>query len=129
MARRSKFINPFFLLLGIVGAVFAVSAFVYSVMTIQFSHAVGNWAKNEPSHPLLAFFSEHGTTVLVAELVILGVLTVAAIWTDDFWATRSSRVGTAHQSASHLGTAHQNAVDLGTPRPSHPGDQSRQTIS
>jgi hypothetical protein len=36
----------------------------------------------------LVFFYEHGTTVLVAELVILGLLTAAAIWTDDYWARR-----------------------------------------
>jgi hypothetical protein len=91
MSRPRKIVNPFFLLLGIVGAAFVVSAFVYGVMAVRLTHAAGSWAEGESGHPLLMFFRENGTAVLIAELVLLALLTVAAIWTDEFWARRAQR--------------------------------------
>lgn len=91
MARRRKFVNPFFLLLGIAGGVFAVSAVVYGIMVLRFSHGAGNWAEQEPREGLLLFFRQHGTMVLLIELAVLGILAVAAIWTDDYWIRRSGR--------------------------------------
>jgi len=88
MARRRKIVNPFFLLLGIAGAVFVVSAVLYGAMALQISHAVGDWADQEPIHPLLLFFRENGTMVLLIELAVLGILAVAAIWSDDYWIRR-----------------------------------------
>jgi hypothetical protein len=93
MPRHRKTFNPFFLLLGVVGAVFAVSAFVYGVMALRLTRAAGSWAEGEAGHPLMLFFRENGTAVLTAELVVLALLTVAAIWTDDYWARRAQRRG------------------------------------
>lgn len=87
MSRKRKFLNPFFVLLGLVGSIFFLSAFLYGV---QMFRAARNWAEREPIHPLMHFFQEHGTTVLVIELAVLAVLTVSAIWTDDYWAQRNA---------------------------------------
>lgn len=91
MGRRRRIVNPFFILLGVVGAVFAVSAFVYGVMAIRLTHFAGSWAESTSNHALLSFFRENGKAVLVVELVLLALCTVAAIWTDDYWGRRARR--------------------------------------
>lgn len=91
MARRHRFVNPFFVLVGIVGGAFVVSAMVYGMLILRVSHTAGNWAEQEPREGLLLFFREHGTMILVIELAILAILAVVAIWSDDYWIRRSGR--------------------------------------
>jgi hypothetical protein len=42
-----------------------------------------------PEHALIAWMSQHGNTALTAELALLGVCTVGAIATDDYWQRRA----------------------------------------
>ncbi len=41
----------------------------------------------------MGLMSQHGLTIMVVQLVLLGVLTVAAIATDDYWMGKQAEVG------------------------------------
>ena len=77
---RAKPINPFYLVLLVVGAVFAITASAYGVMTVR-----GLNPRLADEEGLMGVMSQHGLVIMVGELVLLGVLTVAAIATDDYW--------------------------------------------
>ena len=72
--------NPFYAVLIVVGVTFALTASLYGVMTVR---------KLDPQAAedagILAFMEQHGLTLLVFELVVLALLTFAAIGTDDYW--------------------------------------------
>lgn len=86
MARKHvTAINPFYVLLVVVGAAFAVTACAYG------------WSarlKLDPQHfdQHLAFveaLDRWGVTAMIVELAILTVCTFLAIGTDEFWERRS----------------------------------------
>ncbi len=78
-----KPINPFYVAALPVGVLFAITACVFVVMTMQSA---------DPQRPeetgLIRLMARHGVIILVGELAILGLLTTAAIATDDFWTRR-----------------------------------------
>jgi hypothetical protein len=75
--------NPFYLALIPVGVIFAVTASSYMVMTFR---GLDPHSMNEQGLPGL--MNHWGMTIMGVELALLGVLTVAAIATDDFWTRR-----------------------------------------
>jgi hypothetical protein len=81
-------INPFYRALLVVGVVFAISACAYGVMTVR-----GLNPRLADEQGLMGLMSQHGMTILVVELVLLGILTVAAIGTDDFGVRRAEARG------------------------------------
>jgi hypothetical protein len=89
--------NPFYVLLLAVGVVFAITACAYCVMTVRGLEPGANEVG------LMAVMSQHGLTILIAELVGLGVLTVAAIGTDEYW-TRRAEVREQRSEAGKGGT-------------------------
>ena len=104
MAKHSG-INPFYVLLVIVGTAFCVTTFAYGVMAFRAAH--GNEASHsvDEVHPLLKFVDRNGFSLMVVELGLLGLFTVAAIATDQFWsarraATRPAAAGPAAPSAT-----------------------------
>ena len=62
------------------GVAFAITACAYGVMTVR-----GLDPHLADEQGLMGLMSQHGLTILVVELVLLGVLTVLAIATDDYW--------------------------------------------
>src|SRR5262245_32750694 len=81
-----KQINPFFLALVPVGILFAITACAYSVMMAR-----GQGATGPAPDGLLRLLDQRGMAILVTELALLAVLTVAAIGTDEFWSRRIER--------------------------------------
>ena len=81
--------NPFYILLVIVGIVFAVTACAYGVMTIKLSTAAG--ASASSGEWLVDFLNRYGMWLLLGELAVLAVLTFAAIGTDDYWTRRHKK--------------------------------------
>lgn len=75
--------NPFYLALLPVGVLFAVTACAFVVMTMR-----GLDPQQAEESGMVLLMARHGTTILIAELVVLAVLTVAAIASDDFWTRR-----------------------------------------
>lgn len=82
MSRSPKNVNPFYVVLVIVGVAFAVTACAYAVMVVK---------NLEPSRRaaetggLMVLLEQHGFTILMVELGLLTVTTVAAISTDSLW--------------------------------------------
>jgi hypothetical protein len=79
--------NPFYVLILVVGTVFAVSACAYGVLAVRTLHAVSSDDSLVRAQPLrdVQWLQEHGDALLVVELAILAVLTFAAIGTDGWW--------------------------------------------
>ena len=71
--------NPFYAALLVVGVVFAITACAYCVMTVR------SLDPQAEQQGLMRLMNEHGLVIMVVELVALGVLTFAAIGTDDYW--------------------------------------------
>jgi hypothetical protein len=86
MSQRQAF-NPFYAAALPAGIVFAVTACSYMVMAyrgLNPHHAAG------PG--LVGLMDRHGLTILGGELLVLAVLTVAAITTDAYWTRRAERL-------------------------------------
>jgi hypothetical protein len=92
--------NPFYMALLPVGVLFVITACAFGVMMVQ---------DLSPQHGQRAGMSrlmaDHGLAILSVELLVLGVLTVAAISTDDFWTRRfERRHGTNHGGPNDAST-------------------------
>lgn len=85
MPAKIKRRNLFYVLLVPVGAAFVVTAFAYGFMAFQAVNATVAEAASYQSHPMFRWLRVNGATAMLAELAVLGVLTVAAIATDRWW--------------------------------------------
>ena len=72
--------NPFYVVLVIVGVVFAITACAYGVMTV-----IKLKPQGADDHPLIKLMDERGASIMLVELALLAVLTFAAIGTEEFW--------------------------------------------
>lgn len=79
---KPKAKNPFYILLMIVGTLFALTACGYGAMTVRMSqpHAIS---------PGDRFFDAYGLWLMVGELLLLTALTFLAIGTDNYWTRRA----------------------------------------
>lgn len=86
--KPKKYVNPFYLLLVLAGVAFCVTACAYGVMTVRALRpdVAGDL---DAVHPLVRFIDTHGFRTMAIEIAVLGVCTVAAIGTDEFWARRA----------------------------------------
>lgn len=78
MSRRRG--NPFYLVLGIVGFMFTITALSSCLAVLRGlrpERAVATRA-----HPLQKLMDRHGTAILVGELVVLAIATVGAVAVD-----------------------------------------------
>lgn len=80
-----KIINPFFTALVVVGLAFALTACAYTVMSFQ------SLDPHAADQGLSTLMKRHGLMILVVELGLLAVLTVAAISTDEYWVKRAEK--------------------------------------
>lgn len=88
---RKKPINPFYLLLVVVGTAFVITASAYGVMATRALRPPRAVAGVEPpKSPLITFMEQNGEKLLVGELLVLAVCTVAAISTDNYWSKRGA---------------------------------------
>jgi hypothetical protein len=75
--------NPLYIAALPVGVLFAVTACAFIVMTLK-----GGDPQGGESTGLMLLLDRHGVLILAVELAVLGVLTMGAILTDDFWTRR-----------------------------------------
>jgi hypothetical protein len=80
---QAKPTNPFYLALIPVGVIFAITACSYMVMSYR-----GLDPHSQSEQGLLGLMNHWGLTIMGVELALLGVLTVAAIGSDDYWTRR-----------------------------------------
>ena len=97
MPRSQTMKNPFYALLIVVGALFAVTAFAYGVMTLHAVRTVADAGHRQLQHPLLGWFEQYGNLALLVQLGILGALTCAAIGTDGYWDRQASLSESSHE--------------------------------
>jgi hypothetical protein len=86
MSKQSP-VNPFYMTLVPVAVLFVLTACAYGVMTWQSL----NLPQTEDTG-LTRVMAQHGLAIMLAELALLAVLTVAAISTDGF-GTRRGQYG------------------------------------
>jgi hypothetical protein len=90
MARKKPF-NPFYVLLVVVGVVFAVTACAYGITAMRALRQNSAVAESLPqSTGLTDFMKQYGDRLLVGELLVLAVATVGAISTDGYWTRRAA---------------------------------------
>lgn len=80
--------NPFYVLLMVVGVVFTITMCAYCVMTLSLARPSDAEA---PPSPMIDFLARHGLTLVVGELIVLALLTVLAIATDEYFTAEPGR--------------------------------------
>jgi hypothetical protein len=91
MAKAKAGVNPFYVLLVLVGVVFFVTAFAYGVMAFRADRLGRTAAAQQKPTGLMAYLDEHGGQLLTWELLALAVATTAAIGSDSYWSRRHER--------------------------------------
>lgn len=84
--------NPFYVLLVLVGTLFAVTAFAYGVMSVDAMRQVDRPPKTRTTtfrrHPLWEWLDRYGPRLLTGEVMVLALATAGAIGTDEYWQRR-----------------------------------------
>jgi hypothetical protein len=97
VAKSKEPINPFYVLVVIVGIVFVVTACAFAVMSWRATQPrvrqAGGQAEAPAAdrHPLMVFLDKHGLDVLTWELIGLGGATFGAMWLDGLRSRRAER--------------------------------------
>jgi len=82
---KTKSINPFYVLCVIVGVAFTLTACGYGLLMIRTNRGLPAAGDDVAApHPLLALLDRHGMTILVVEVVLLAVISIAAITLDHY---------------------------------------------
>lgn len=83
--QRRERVNPFYVILVVAGVAFVLTACVYGIVMLRDLHA-GRGGMDLATQPaLIQWVDRHGVTMIVGELIVLGIATVAAIATDPYW--------------------------------------------
>lgn len=85
---RNKPLNPFNVVLLLVGIAFVLTACGYSVMTVRAAQFSQSASEAPAGSGLIDLLDKHGLTALIVELGVLAAATFAAIATDGYWARR-----------------------------------------
>ena len=87
--------NPFYVLVVLVGVAFCLTAFAYGVMTVRGLHGVTGSETSPAGKALMEWMDTRGFSLMMIEIGLLGVLTFAAIATDEYWDRPSPKKGSA----------------------------------
>jgi hypothetical protein len=90
MAKLKEPLNPFYVLLVLVGVVFFVTAFAYGAMT-YLAIQPGAPGREAEKHELWGFLDRHGMQLMGAELAVLAGATFGAMWLDGYRMRRDSQ--------------------------------------
>jgi len=87
---KKKPINPFYVVLVAAGMAFSLTAACYGVLLLRAQRPDARELSSAGSgRGLLAFVDKYGDRLFVGELLVLGVATVGAITTDQYWMRRA----------------------------------------
>lgn len=101
MPASKKRVNPFYVILVLVGVVFVVTASAYGVMAVKQLHAAQTpWTMPTQDASFVLFMDQHGPRLMLVEIVVLAIATAAAIGTDSFWSGEDSTAATASEPDS-----------------------------
>lgn len=97
MAKPKEPINPFYVLSGIVGVAFTITAFAYLILMWRANEGKGIASDSGEVHPLMSLLDKHGLAILGVEVVLIGIVSVAAIVLDHYRGKRISRQAAEEQ--------------------------------
>jgi hypothetical protein len=83
--------NPFYVVLGAVGFLFTITAMSYCLAVLRSVRPPTGVGMAAAGHPLHALMDRHGAGILAAQLVVLAVATVGAVWMDHVEGERIRR--------------------------------------
>ncbi len=92
-SKKSKSINPFYVLLIPASAAFCMTAVAYGYMAFQAVNSGRQGIGEYADHSLYVWLQSHGTTAILIELAVLAVLTIGAIATDGYWSREPDKAG------------------------------------
>jgi hypothetical protein len=87
---KRKGINPFYILLVVLGISFTLTACGYGVLMVRAVRPAGG-DTSPAGTALLAFLDRHGEWLMTIELVLLAVATFGAIASDRYWMSKEWR--------------------------------------
>ncbi len=100
MAKPKEPINPFYILSGIIGVAFTVTACGYGVLMLKANRGQTLADDSGAVHPLLDLLDQHGLMILGVEVLLIGVVSVAAIVLDHFRGKRAEREQAKNKTAN-----------------------------
>ncbi len=89
--------NPFYIVLGVVGFAFTITAASYCMSVLRGIRPEP--AAAQRNHPLEQLMDRHGTSLLAGQLIVLAIATVGAVTVDHFAGERLRRQRQAEQAA------------------------------
>ena len=88
MAKTKEPVNPFYVLLVIVGASFAITASAYGMMAYRAVTPGPASTISSSGHQMMAFLDQYGMQIMLVELVLLAVFSFAAMGIDRYWSLK-----------------------------------------
>ena len=110
---RKQPTNPFYVVLGIVGFLFTITAASYCMSVLRGIRPEPTAAQR--NHPLEQLMDRHGTSLLAGQLIVLAIATVGAVAVDHFAGERLRRDREAEQAARRAADAGKSADNDGQP--------------
>ncbi len=100
--------NPFYIVLGIIGFTFTITAASYCLSVLRGIRPQATL--EQKSHPLEELMDRHGTSLLSGQLIILAIATVGAVTVDHINSKKIS-------SKKKQSPARQENLLINTPKP------------
>jgi hypothetical protein len=88
LAKAKEPFNPFYILVVLVGAAFAVTTFAYGTMAYRATSAAAAAGDRGPG--LMSLVDRYGVQTMTVELGLLGAATMGAMWLDRLRHRRSA---------------------------------------
>jgi membrane protein required for beta-lactamase induction len=89
MTKNKSGINPFYVLLVLLGIAFTLTACAYGVMAFKGARADAPVVDQSSGAALLSYLDEHGAQLMGLELALLAFCTAGAMATDRYWMRRA----------------------------------------
>ncbi len=93
MRRLQSLPNPFYVILIATGLLFFVTASAYFMMSLADLQGGQTAANPHAFHPLFRWLNQHGTMLLIGELIVLAIATAGVIGTDSYWDADDKKPG------------------------------------
>jgi hypothetical protein len=90
MAKKKSGINPFYVLLVLLGIAFTVTACAYGVMAFKAVRRDQDVEAQSSGAAMLNYLDRHGAELMGLELALLAACTFAAMSTDRYWIRRET---------------------------------------
>jgi hypothetical protein len=91
MAKPKEPINPFYVLSAVVGVAFTITACAYLVLMWRTNEGKSLASDAAGVHPLMNLLDQHGLVILLVEVLLIGIVSIAAIVLDHFRGKRLAR--------------------------------------